>query len=105
MNIINTAAATIATGDLNWPSITTTMKTNLEHALAIPQRNLLVKNFTRKQNRSWWAVTKAQLDVSKQVFDLLVLLVHSKLKSSVAINTQPWLYNCKEVEIKANHRH
>ena len=46
-------------------------------------------------------VTGTCLLGSKQIFDSLVLLVNSKLKNFVAINTQPCLYNCKEVEMKA----
>ena len=55
-------------------------------------------------SRSRSAVTGDCLTVSKQVFDSLVLLVDNKLKYFVAIYTQPCLYNCKKVEMKANHR-
>ena len=42
------------------------------------------------------------LTFSKQVCNLLVLL--GKLNGFIAINTQTCLYNCKEVEMKANHK-
>ena len=54
-------------------------------------------------NRSPRAVTGACLTGIKQVCGLLVLLVDSKLKNFVAINTQPCLCNCNEVEMKAKH--
>ena len=56
------------------------------------------------ESRSRIAVNRAWLILLKQVCDSLVLLVDSELNSFIAINTQPCLYNCKEAEMKANHK-
>ena len=99
----------MATGDQNRPSITSTMKDLTKtHFGDVTKKPLSwkVRQKARQivDTQMWRAVIGTCLNVSKQVFDLFVLLVDSKLKNLVPIYTQPCLYNYKDVEMKANNR-